>query len=222
MAAETTSTVELSERLQARSKKAGDNPKYNMGKADWKAWPTYDGGDNGWRNYWYPVQWSSQVKNEPQQIEVCGEKVMIMRDADGAVRGLHDRCPHRGVCAVGGHRGVSRHGELPVPRLDVRPQRRRARRGDHRRSRLADVWQGRGQDLPGRGAHRAACGSSSATASRTRSTNSSPRNSSTHHPWRSADASRTATATSGSTPRTASTRVTPSTCTALRCGGRSR
>jgi len=95
MSAENT-TIDVPERLRTRAR-ANGQAKYRVGKADWSAWPIYDGADAGLRNYWYPVQWSSQVKNEPQQIEVCGEKVMIMRNADGDVRGLHDRCPHRGV-----------------------------------------------------------------------------------------------------------------------------
>ena len=95
MSAEQT-TVDVPERLRTRARADGQS-KYHTGKADWSAWPVYDGADLGLRNYWYPVQWSSQVTTEPQQIELCGEKIMVMRNAEGRARALHDRCPHRGV-----------------------------------------------------------------------------------------------------------------------------
>src|SRR5699024_10647637 len=35
--------------------------------------------------------------NKPTSIMLCGERVMLMRDTDGTVRGLRDRCAHRGL-----------------------------------------------------------------------------------------------------------------------------
>lgn len=63
---------------------------------DWSIWPTYESATLGFRNYWYPVQWSSQVGEKPVPVTVCGERLALVRDK-GAVYALHDRCPHRGV-----------------------------------------------------------------------------------------------------------------------------
>ncbi len=67
------------------------------GRGDWAAWPLYDAAAEGLREYWYPVAWASEVGHRPVGLELCGDKIMIQRDADGRVRALHDRCPHRGV-----------------------------------------------------------------------------------------------------------------------------
>jgi phenylpropionate dioxygenase-like ring-hydroxylating dioxygenase large terminal subunit len=67
------------------------------GRTDWSSWPVYDAAVLGLRNYWYPVRWSNTVTNDPEEVVVGGERVMIMRDVDGTVHVLHDRCPHRGV-----------------------------------------------------------------------------------------------------------------------------
>ncbi|MFW6033552.1 MAG: Rieske 2Fe-2S domain-containing protein [bacterium] len=66
------------------------------GRQDWSTWPHYDAAKLGFRGYWYPVMWSSQVTAKPQQLRICGDRIMVMRDA-GTVYALHDRCPHRGV-----------------------------------------------------------------------------------------------------------------------------
>ncbi len=63
---------------------------------DWKTWPTYEAAELGFRNYWYPVQWSSQVGRKPVPVTVLGERIALVRDS-GKVHALHDRCPHRGV-----------------------------------------------------------------------------------------------------------------------------
>lgn len=64
--------------------------------ADWKNWPRYDSAELGFRGYWYPTIWAHQVGDKPEPITVCGERIVLVRDGD-VVRGLHDRCPHRGV-----------------------------------------------------------------------------------------------------------------------------
>lgn len=63
---------------------------------DWTAWPIYDASAAGLRGYWYPLELSHKVTNQPQQYSLCGEKLLLIRD-NGVVRGLADRCPHRGV-----------------------------------------------------------------------------------------------------------------------------
>lgn len=64
----------------------------------WEAWPEYEAAAAGLRNYWYPVKWSNEVGDKkPVPVRVCGLNLMLMRDSSGAVRALHNRCPHRGV-----------------------------------------------------------------------------------------------------------------------------
>lgn len=62
----------------------------------YRAWPRYEEANQGFRNYWYPVLESRQLKSTPKAVTVAGEKIMLMRDGN-KVRALHDRCPHRGV-----------------------------------------------------------------------------------------------------------------------------
>lgn len=64
---------------------------------DWSHLHDYEAASNGLENYWYPVYWSRQLKKKPTAIKVCGKKIMLMRDGEGRVRALQDRCPHRGV-----------------------------------------------------------------------------------------------------------------------------
>ena len=49
MSAENT-TIDVPERLRSRARADGQ-AKYRVGKADWSAWPIYDGADVGLRNY---------------------------------------------------------------------------------------------------------------------------------------------------------------------------
>ncbi|MBO0876460.1 MAG: Rieske 2Fe-2S domain-containing protein, partial [Pseudonocardia sp.] len=63
---------------------------------DWDKWPRYDAATLGFRDYWYPTIWAHQVRDRPVPVTVAGEKIVLVRDGD-IVRGLHDRCPHRGV-----------------------------------------------------------------------------------------------------------------------------
>jgi phenylpropionate dioxygenase-like ring-hydroxylating dioxygenase large terminal subunit len=59
-------------------------------------WPRYTAASLGFRNYWYPVMWSSRLGKKPQTITLCGEKIVLVRD-QGVAYALHDRCPHRGI-----------------------------------------------------------------------------------------------------------------------------
>ncbi|MCF7548021.1 Rieske 2Fe-2S domain-containing protein [Pseudonocardia sp. WMMC193] len=66
--------------------------------ADWGSWATYEAAELGFRNYWYPTVFVHQVGRAPLAVTVAGEKIVLVRDdTTGAIRGLHDRCPHRGV-----------------------------------------------------------------------------------------------------------------------------
>jgi len=66
------------------------------GRQDWSTWPRYDAAVSGYRDYWYPVAWSSQIGERPVAVQVCGENLVLVRDR-GTAYALHDRCPHRGV-----------------------------------------------------------------------------------------------------------------------------
>jgi len=60
------------------------------------SWAPYIRAKLGFRNYWYPVTWSSRVGDRPVQAQLLGERIVLCRD-DGRVYALRDRCPHRGV-----------------------------------------------------------------------------------------------------------------------------
>ena len=65
---------------------------------DWSHWPYYEAAESGLLDYWYPVEWDRAVKmKKPHPIRLCGKDLFLMRDENGKVRALHDRCPHRGV-----------------------------------------------------------------------------------------------------------------------------
>lgn len=67
------------------------------GRQTWAAWPAYDAAGLGFRGYWYPVAWSSNVAaGRPVRITLCGENIVLVRDSKG-LHALYDRCPHRGV-----------------------------------------------------------------------------------------------------------------------------
>lgn len=70
--------------------------KYHPGRT-WEVWPEYEAAANGLQNYWYPVAWASEIGKTPTPIRVCATNLMLMRDEDGSIRALSDRCPHRGV-----------------------------------------------------------------------------------------------------------------------------
>lgn len=47
------------------------------------------------RNAWYVACWSSDLADAPRAETILGEKVVLWRGADGAVRAAEDLCPHR-------------------------------------------------------------------------------------------------------------------------------
>lgn len=74
-----------------------EDAKRSTGRADWSSWPNYEAAAGGLENYWYPVLWSSEVRDSPVARRVCGHDIVLQREPDGTVRALHDRCLHRGV-----------------------------------------------------------------------------------------------------------------------------
>ncbi|MBL1379260.1 aromatic ring-hydroxylating oxygenase subunit alpha [Zobellella iuensis] len=53
--------------------------------------------DLGLKDLWYPVVASWEVGNSPVGITRLGENIVLWRDAEGKVKALEDRCPHRGA-----------------------------------------------------------------------------------------------------------------------------
>lgn len=52
----------------------------------------------GLREQWYPVLPISELnKGRPTAVRLLSERIVLFRDAQGALRGLEDRCPHRGA-----------------------------------------------------------------------------------------------------------------------------
>ena len=86
----TEATKDIDKLDRAKKRKLG------MGRT-WDAWPDYEAAASGLENYWYPVVWARKVKTKPVPIKLCGINLFVMRDAEGEVRALHDRSPHRGV-----------------------------------------------------------------------------------------------------------------------------
>jgi phenylpropionate dioxygenase-like ring-hydroxylating dioxygenase large terminal subunit len=66
------------------------------GRQDWSTWPHYQAAAAGFRGYWYPVCFSSQVGEKPRAVTLLDERLFVIRD-NGKVYGMKDRCPHRGV-----------------------------------------------------------------------------------------------------------------------------
>jgi phenylpropionate dioxygenase-like ring-hydroxylating dioxygenase large terminal subunit len=81
---------------ERRRPEGGAPSKQLPGRQDWSSWPHYQAAAAGFRGYWYPVTFSSHVGERPVRIKLLGEDIMIIRDK-GVVRGLANRCPHRGV-----------------------------------------------------------------------------------------------------------------------------
>ena len=87
----------LDRQARGSSPKTKAEAKRSEGRVDWSRWATYDAAATGLQNYWYPVQWSSQVRDEPQGVKLCDTEIVLQRDSGGRVHALHDRCLHRGV-----------------------------------------------------------------------------------------------------------------------------
>ena len=107
MSAPSSPTPEAAPRRAPRSRKAASAPLEPgppvQDGADWSSWPTYDSAAHGFRDYWYPTVWAHEVGEKPVPITLAGERIVLVRDGE-VVRGLHDRCPHRGVPLSHGRR----------------------------------------------------------------------------------------------------------------------
>lgn len=62
-----------------------------------KGWRDYVEAKLGFRNHWYPVLFSEEVKEgKPITAKLCGDSLLLNR-IDGRVHCIRDRCIHRGV-----------------------------------------------------------------------------------------------------------------------------
>jgi nitrite reductase/ring-hydroxylating ferredoxin subunit len=59
-------------------------------------WPHYEAAVSGFRNYWYPVTWSSRVGRKPFTVKLLGDPIMLVRE-NGRVTAFLDQCLHRGI-----------------------------------------------------------------------------------------------------------------------------
>ncbi len=48
-------------------------------------------------NHWYVIGRSSEVKNQPVQVTLWKQAIVVYRDRNGEIQALEDRCPHRQV-----------------------------------------------------------------------------------------------------------------------------
>jgi phenylpropionate dioxygenase-like ring-hydroxylating dioxygenase large terminal subunit len=67
-----------------------------MRQRDLHAWPRYEAAALGFRNYWYPIAWSSEIGRRPRALRLLGDPIMFHREA-GKVYAMYDQCPHRGI-----------------------------------------------------------------------------------------------------------------------------
>jgi nitrite reductase/ring-hydroxylating ferredoxin subunit len=68
----------------------------------------------GFRNYWYPVMRSLDVKRKPVKRRLLGEDIVFWRDG-GKVHAIADRCPHRGASLSQGHVRFPGSGTISCP-----------------------------------------------------------------------------------------------------------
>jgi hypothetical protein len=50
------------------------------GRQDWQTWPAYEAAVLGFRNYWYPVDWSRKVGRKPLELTLLGERLALVRE----------------------------------------------------------------------------------------------------------------------------------------------
>ena len=157
-----------------------------------------------------------------RSVSSCSDARSCSSVTPGRCTRCNDRCPHRGVPLSLGSQQFPGTLDLRLPRLDLRPGDRRAAGGHHRRAGLADLRQGVRRDLPGGRAARPGV-----DLHRRRPRPAPPVEDAIptelrEHAFSWAGGSTSAAAGGATRPRTASTRDTPSTCIARRCGGCSR
>lgn len=54
------------------------------------------------RAFWHPIAVSSLLGKKPLERRLCGERMVLFRDAAGRARAIAAKCPHRGANMAGG------------------------------------------------------------------------------------------------------------------------
>ena len=132
-------------------------PSTTMRQRDLHVWPRYEAAVLGFRNYWYPVTWSRQIGAKPLAVRSAGRADHAL----SASRARSTRCTTSARTAAS--RSPSGRQEFPGTwtcryhgwTFDLETG---VLGGAHRRAGLADLRQGAGADLPGRGARGAGLG----------------------------------------------------------------
>ncbi|MBU6427923.1 MAG: aromatic ring-hydroxylating dioxygenase subunit alpha [Cyanobacteria bacterium REEB65] len=57
----------------------------------------------GMKDGWYVAAESNELASKPLPRDLCGDKLVLFRSADGKAAALRDRCAHRGVALSGGN-----------------------------------------------------------------------------------------------------------------------
>jgi phenylpropionate dioxygenase-like ring-hydroxylating dioxygenase large terminal subunit len=68
------------------------DPRKGTGRQDWQTWPRYEAAVLGFRNYWYPVEWSRNVRSRLVPTMVLGERLALVRE-DGTMRAIRVGVP---------------------------------------------------------------------------------------------------------------------------------
>ena len=124
----------------------------SLGRLDWATWPKYEAAVLGFRDYWYPVTWSAHVRRRSRSRSRSRARRSCSSARQGKVLALYDRCPTAACRSATRWPARSSRARGRAATTAGRSTRERPARGrHHRRARLADLRQGRGQDLPGRG-----------------------------------------------------------------------
>ena len=104
--------------------------------------------NEGFRGRWHPLTASRNVSGTPVALDRMGERIVLWREAAGAIHAQEDRCPHRGARLSQGrvrenaivcpYHGISIDGDgriVSVPALPGCPIEGRLRRANVRRAR---------------------------------------------------------------------------------------
>jgi phenylpropionate dioxygenase-like ring-hydroxylating dioxygenase large terminal subunit len=70
--------VRTAERSRGRGRES-------VGRQDWARWPNYEAAVLGFRDYWYPVDWSRKIGTRARRLKLVGEDLMLGRTDEGLV-----------------------------------------------------------------------------------------------------------------------------------------
>ena len=67
---------------------------------------------NNWmERYWHPVGLSEEVRDQPSQFMLLGQRIVVFRNGNDVVA-MEDKCPHRGTALSG---GIVNDGKIACP-----------------------------------------------------------------------------------------------------------